>query len=32
MFDEITNLVTALGFPIVCVIAYAYFNNYIIIL
>ena len=30
MFDEITNLVTALGFPIVCVIACAYFINYII--
>ena len=30
MFDEITNLVTTLGFPIVCVIACAYFINYII--
>ena len=30
MFDEITNLVTSLGFPIVCVIACAYFINYII--
>ena len=27
MFDEITNLVTTLGFPIVCVIACAYFIN-----
>ena len=30
MFDEISNLVTNLGFPIVCVIACAYFINYII--
>ena len=30
MFDEVTNLVTTLGFPIVCVIACAYFINYII--
>ena len=30
MFDDITNLVTTLGFPIVCVIACAYFINYII--
>ena len=30
MFDEITDLVTTLGFPIVCVIACAYFINYII--
>ena len=30
MFDEISNLVTSLGFPIVCVIACAYFINYII--
>ena len=30
MFDEIANLVTSLGFPIVCVIACAYFINYII--
>ena len=30
MLDEITNLVTTLGFPIVCVIACAYFINYII--
>ena len=30
MFDEISNLVTTLGFPIVCVIACAYFINYII--
>ena len=30
MFDEITNLVTTLGFPILCVIACAYFINYII--
>ena len=27
---EITNLITTLGFPIVCVIACAYFINYII--
>ena len=30
MFDEIANLVTTLGFPIVCVIGCAYFINYII--
>ena len=30
MLDEITNLVTTLGFPIVCVIACAYFINYIV--
>ena len=30
MFDEIVNLVTSLGFPIVCVIGCAYFINYII--
>ena len=30
MLNEITNLVTTLGFPIVCVIACAYFINYII--
>ena len=30
MFDEISNLVTTLGFPIVCLIACAYFINYII--
>ena len=30
MFDEVINLVTTLGFPIVCVIACAYFINYII--
>ena len=30
MFDEISNLVTTLGFPIVCVIGCAYFINYII--
>ena len=30
MTNEITNLVTILGFPIVCVIACAYFINYII--
>ena len=30
MFDEIVNLVTSLGFPIVCVIACAYFINNII--
>ena len=29
MLDEISNLVTTLGFPIVCVIACAYFINYI---
>ena len=28
--DEIVNLITSLGFPIVCVIACAYFINYII--
>ena len=27
MFDEIANLVTTLGFPIVCVIACGYFIN-----
>ena len=30
MIDEISSLVTTLGFPIVCVIACAYFINYII--
>ena len=30
MFDDIANLVTTLGFPIVCVIGCAYFINYII--
>ena len=30
MANEITNLITNLGFPIVCVIACAYFINYII--
>ena len=30
MLEEITNLVTTLGFPIVCVIGCAYFINYII--
>ena len=30
MFDVIASLVTTLGFPIVCVIACAYFINYII--
>ena len=30
MFDEIVNLITTLGFPIVCVIGCAYFINYII--
>ena len=30
MVDEISNLVTTLGFPIVCVIGCAYFINYII--
>ena len=30
MTNEIANLVTNLGFPIVCVIACAYFINYII--
>ena len=29
MIDEIVNLVTTLGFPIVCVIACGYFINYI---
>lgn len=28
--NEVTNLVTNLGFPIVCVVACAYFINYII--
>ena len=28
--SELTNLITNLGFPIVCVIACAYFINYII--
>ena len=28
--NEVTNLITNLGFPIVCVIACAYFINYII--
>ena len=28
--NDITNLITTLGFPIVCVIACAYFINYII--
>ena len=28
--EEISNLITTLGFPIVCVIACAYFINYII--
>ena len=28
--QEISNLITTLGFPIVCVIACAYFINYII--
>ena len=28
--EEITKLITTLGFPIVCVIACAYFINYII--
>ena len=28
--NDITNLITNLGFPIVCVIACAYFINYII--
>ena len=28
--NEIANLITTLGFPIVCVIACAYFINYII--
>ena len=30
MFDEAVNLITNLGFPIVCVIACAYFINYMI--
>ena len=30
MFDDIVNLITTLGFPIVCVIACGYFINYII--
>ena len=30
MFDEITKLITTLGFPIVCVIACGYFINYFI--
>ena len=30
MLEEITKLITTLGFPIVCVIACAYFINYII--
>ena len=30
MLDEISNLITTLGFTIVCVIACAYFINYII--
>ena len=30
MFEEITNLITTLGFPIVCVIACGYFIKYII--
>ena len=30
MIDEISSLVTTLGFPIVCVIGCAYFINYII--
>ena len=30
MIEDITNLTTSLGFPIVCVIACAYFINYII--
>ena len=28
--EEITNAITTLGFPIICVIACAYFINYII--
>ena len=28
--NDITNLITILGFPIVCVVACAYFINYII--
>ena len=30
MLEEISKLITTLGFPIVCVIACAYFINYII--
>ena len=30
MTNDIANLITTLGFPIVCVIACAYFINYII--
>ena len=30
MIEEITKLITTLGFPIVCVIACGYFINYII--
>ena len=30
MLEEITKLITTLGFPVVCVIACAYFINYII--
>ena len=30
MVNEVTDLITTLGFPIVCVIACAYFINYII--
>ena len=30
MIEEITKLITTLGFPIVCVIGCAYFINYII--
>ena len=30
MLEEVTKLITSLGFPIVCVIACAYFINYII--
>ena len=30
MVEEITKLITTLGFPIVCVIGCAYFINYII--
>ena len=30
MFEEITKLITTLGFPIVCVIVCAYYINYII--
>ena len=28
--EEISSIITTLGFPIVCVIAWAYFINYII--